>query len=444
MVQATTLRFSSSTRLDSWKSVAGYLGCSPRTAQRWFSEYNLPVRRVGNSSGRIFAYVDELDTWLRSRGESPSASYRHYSECPVLEMAPPDEKANRLRPSCAHFPFLIARHERSSELLAIAEKMWNTLSASDLGVITRLYREAIDSNPEDATAFAGVTTALIAGALFDNITISCSSIAARFALQQAREFDAGSAEVQTARAWVGFILERDRCGARQDFDRALARRRSFAPAVVGRALLHIADRELVDAASLLHDFTAQYPLSAPAMMLRCWVEYLAGDAASARHLVAQARRDGLTGSLLDALEATAIIDLNIPTKSIQPLQALAARWSVDCPHYSLLQGVLGYCYAVSGRGQDAHDMLRRITESAAGQDTEVAYPLALVALGLGDHAGALRWLGQSDSGRSLWSLGFEVDPILAPLRAAPQYQPLTQGSARQAPAQATSQLACVG
>ena len=80
MAQATTLRFTSQTRLDSWKSVAGYLGCSARTAQRWFSEYSLPVRRVGSGSGRIFAYVDEVESWLRNRGHSLPAAHQCFGQ----------------------------------------------------------------------------------------------------------------------------------------------------------------------------------------------------------------------------------------------------------------------------------------------------------------------------------------------------------------------------
>ena len=163
VVQATTLRFNPQTRLDSWKSVAGYLGCSPRTAQRWFSEYGLPVRRVGSGSGRVFAYVDEVDAWLRSRGHSLAAPRHALGTSTVLEMTPIDARMSGIQASGARIPFAAARFDRSCELLAVAEKMWNTLSASDLGVITRLYREAIDSNPEDAGAFAGITIALIAG-----------------------------------------------------------------------------------------------------------------------------------------------------------------------------------------------------------------------------------------------------------------------------------------
>ena len=60
------------TRLDTWKSIAQYLGRSARTVQRWRSEYGLPVRHLGGDATSVFAYTDELDKWLRGRNPSES------------------------------------------------------------------------------------------------------------------------------------------------------------------------------------------------------------------------------------------------------------------------------------------------------------------------------------------------------------------------------------
>jgi hypothetical protein len=53
-------------RLDSWKTIAGYLGREVRTAIRWEKEKGLPVHRVpGGKRHAVFAYPNELDDWLR-------------------------------------------------------------------------------------------------------------------------------------------------------------------------------------------------------------------------------------------------------------------------------------------------------------------------------------------------------------------------------------------
>lgn len=55
----------STDRLVSWKSIAAYLHCDVRTAQRWEQERALPVYRLpGKDRSSVFAYKQELDAWL--------------------------------------------------------------------------------------------------------------------------------------------------------------------------------------------------------------------------------------------------------------------------------------------------------------------------------------------------------------------------------------------
>jgi dipeptidyl aminopeptidase/acylaminoacyl peptidase len=52
-------------RLDSWKEIATYLHRDIRTVIRWERQRGLPVRRVpGAKRQAVFAYRDEIDTWL--------------------------------------------------------------------------------------------------------------------------------------------------------------------------------------------------------------------------------------------------------------------------------------------------------------------------------------------------------------------------------------------
>lgn len=55
-------------RLDSWKAIASYLNRDERTVRRWERELGLPIRRLPAGPGRsVFAYVAEVEEWLRSR-----------------------------------------------------------------------------------------------------------------------------------------------------------------------------------------------------------------------------------------------------------------------------------------------------------------------------------------------------------------------------------------
>ncbi|MGE0452095.1 MAG: tetratricopeptide repeat protein [Vicinamibacteria bacterium] len=55
-------------RLDSWKEIAGYLGRSVRTVQRWERQEGLPVHRLQHDKqGSVYALPAELDAWWETR-----------------------------------------------------------------------------------------------------------------------------------------------------------------------------------------------------------------------------------------------------------------------------------------------------------------------------------------------------------------------------------------
>jgi len=59
-------------RLDGWGKIASFLGCGIRTVQRWEKEAALPVRRLfKHRRSLVHAYRDELNYWLRARGNQP-------------------------------------------------------------------------------------------------------------------------------------------------------------------------------------------------------------------------------------------------------------------------------------------------------------------------------------------------------------------------------------
>ena len=53
--------------LNSWKEIAGYMGRSERTVQRWEKHFGLPVRRpAGKTRSAVIALPSELQDWSRS------------------------------------------------------------------------------------------------------------------------------------------------------------------------------------------------------------------------------------------------------------------------------------------------------------------------------------------------------------------------------------------
>jgi hypothetical protein len=59
--------------LQTWKEIATELNCGIRTAQRWERTLGLPVRRLGKGHrGRVVAFQDELQCWLRDSAKAPA------------------------------------------------------------------------------------------------------------------------------------------------------------------------------------------------------------------------------------------------------------------------------------------------------------------------------------------------------------------------------------
>ncbi|MEY2539332.1 MAG: hypothetical protein QOG67_3072, partial [Verrucomicrobiota bacterium] len=89
-------------------------------------------------------------------------------------------------------------------------------------------------------------------------------------------------------------------------------------------------------------------------------------------------------------------------------------------------GMLGRIYGIVGRKDEAQKILERLRQSRAQRYT-AAYSLALVALGLGDKAGALHWLEEGYRDRDGDALGvIRVDPLLASLHGDPRFEALVE------------------
>jgi tetratricopeptide (TPR) repeat protein len=405
-------------RIDTWKSIARYLGRSSRTVQRWHREYDLPVHRLGVDTGSVFAYADELDSWLRNRDRAPNNT--------LIEIPGPAFPRGhhfQSEPDRHHLTFDSPRipssgRQRSAALVAFAYKLWASVSNENLKMIAKCSREAIDLDPCNAEAFAVLSHALIAEGLMGILRIPAAYVSARAALERALEIDAELPETKCAAAWLKFVSDRDWHGAHRGFDDCRSQQLPCKRALVGRALLYIAEGCPREASGLLRESMQQNALDAQTAALYCWSEYLAEDYGDALTLVEEARASGQSGPVLDAVEALACIHCEKPDAYIPRIETLLA----DSPRHELVRGVFGYAFALNGQAQRANAILDVITHSVSAEKTADPYAIALVLMGLNEKHDAVQWLEQSYRNGSLWSLGFPCDPILKSLRDEPSYR----------------------
>jgi hypothetical protein len=379
-------------RLDSWKSIAGYLKRSPRTVQRWSGEYGLPVHHFGGGKGPVFAYAEELDAWL-SGFVQPNGNEQFAS----------DENIE-------------ARKGRSLELTADACEMWELCSEENLGRIAGLFRRAIDRYPGNAQAFIGLANAVTLAALLGVMRTSAAYPRAVEALQRAMRLQFEPLEAQCASAWLEMVHRRKWRQARDGFNEVLSKRPGSSHALSGQGLMHVAGGNLPLAAYCVQEAWERNTFASALNVLRCWVAYLSGDFERALELAAQARASGDHGSVSAAIEALALTQAGSVVRNLKRVEAIAGEF----PQSLVLQGALGYAYAVS----DQTGRAWKTIQSLQRMQGDSAYPQALVLTGLEEKHMAISNLEASYAEGSLWSLGLRFDPILNPLRDHPRFAAL--------------------
>jgi tetratricopeptide (TPR) repeat protein len=405
-------------RLDGWKSIARHFGRTTRTIQRWHSEYGLPIHRIGGYKSPIFAFAGELDEWMRNRGR---AFTNEADEVPKpAQLATPvalDESDHRKRNLDGRL-FSAVPKARASELVALANKMWGAVSERTLNRIAHLYSEAMNLDPRNADAFAGLSAALFSEGLMGCVRASAAYSTAKAALQRAVEINPELLDAIRAGAWLKLLSTRDWQGARRGFEETLHRQPGNPRGMVGMAMLHIAEGRPKEASGLLRKVVDSNPLNMAITSLSCWSDYLAGNYLDALIQIEEARARGHFGLVFDATEALASILLNGPGAQIERIEALC----MESPASQVLRGVLGCACGMAGQSKRANEILESIASTKAHKKIHEPYALALVHIGLNQRQEAVKQLERCYAEGSLWSVGFPCDPILAPLRDDPHFR----------------------
>lgn len=383
-------------RLDSWKSIAEYLERSPRTVQRWHSCHALPVHHFGGSKGSVFAYAEEIDRWLMSLAQHNA-----------LGVTVCDDS-------------LAARQSLSRDSVLRAHEMWESRTEENLPAIAGLYRKAIDQDPANTGALTGLANAMISATLHGVMDGVIAFPAAAEALRRTAQLDADEVEALCAAAWLRLIHERKGSQARSGFEEVLARQPDMSSALGGMGLTHVAEGDLDGARAWVWKAWQKNTLVPMFGALVCWVEYLAGASDAALDMAEQMRMSGGRGGTLAIIESLALI-LTVPSGvHLKRIAALALEY----PQSLTLQCVLAYQCSLSGKYSHAREIRDAIVLMNEQKKRSNAYGMALMAMGFGNNAEAIRWLETAFAEGSLWSLALRSDPILKPLRGDSRFEVL--------------------
>lgn len=421
-------------RLTSWKEIAAFLGRDERTAKRWESSRGLPVGRMpGAGHSSVFAYTDEIETWMRA-GEPAIASAKSTAE---------PEKSNGRLPARRYIggwialvaviiaaaggllefgrtaSFSPASQDAHTTDPAAAEyyrsglHAWQTRTPAGLALAVADFRRAVAQDPRFAAAYAGLADAYSLEAEFTAIPPRDAYPQAIAAAKRAIAIDPSLASAHAALAFAEFYWSRDTAAAEREFQRALALDPSSATAhhwyatflmTMGRsgtALEQIGKAESLDSESTAIPADKGLILfhagkTDQAIKLLTQIENEQPDFASPHRYLAviwlAENRD--TSYLRELkLEAQARRDFTDAT-----LADAGAKGLSNAGHVGMLRAIL-----------DVQRSLYR-----AGKES--AYALAVTSAKLGDDQQAIAYLSASVQRHETENIALAIDPPFAGLR----------------------------
>ena len=382
-------------RLDSWKAISKYLDRGLRTVQRWHTEYEMPVRRISGTTGAVFAFTSELNTWLQARSGTPELSSFHENESSQSDRS------------------------RSSELTQMGKRMSKHASEENMCTIATVFRKAINLDLDNAEAWAELAHIELVAALTCSISCSIAYPRADAALTHALDTDPRNITAITNLALYKLAFERDWEGSRMTYLRLEKGKYTYG-SLVGRALLKVVSGKLSEAKELLEEGAHLNPHDTPLSALLSWVLFLNRQYKDALAMVDTSRKCGDSGTLMTAVGVLAAIRNGNPNDALSQLEDLLAEKS----NRAILSAIREYGFAVAGHSERAKAALQDLTAETSKDSHGIAYPIALICIALGEKQKAVQWLKRSYLDGSLWSLALHLDPNMDPLRGYPDFESL--------------------
>lgn len=379
---------SESRRLESWKEISTHLKRTVRTVQRWERSEGLPVHRhVHQDQSSVYAFVEELDTWLQARSVSLREGTRgegHGSDVRLI-----------VRDAVLRGRFLLS-----------------TRTAEGLLAAVRSFQAAVAHDPTDPVGYAHLAEAYCALSGNEIWSPEDGFAKSRAAALQALSLDPHLAQAHASLGMVHNMYDWDWKRSEERFQAAIACDPGYAPAYHWRGLMFINSGRPREAQEPLQRAAELDPLS-PAIA-----------ANMGRPLLFLGKYDEAITKFQKAFDldcrfwmAHVFISWAHAACGRHEASIEAAGLAVnDADGISVPRVVLAEACARAGQAASAGDLLE--STLADGSIRYLSpYRIARVHLGLGDVANAFEWLDRALLDRSLGSTTcLSHDPALESVR----------------------------
>lgn len=298
---------------------------------------------------------------------------------------------------------------------------WNKRTDKGLKKGLEYFRQAITLDPTFAEAYVGVADSYATLGLYAVLPPKEAFPAAKEAAKRALEMDDGLAEAHATMGFIHFYYDWNGVDATDEFHRALAGNPNYAMAHswYGESLAAMGryPEAVAEAQRALEDD----PLSLIIGSNAGWTLSLAGKGDEAIEILKKAieidpgfpRTHYRLGRAYEQKKSYAM--------AISELEQAVSLSGGD-PCY---KGSLGHAYAVSGKTNQARNVLQDL-ERRTGQQYVPAYAIALVYAGLGDKEQAVSWLRKAYDDRATSMAFIKLDPELSSLHSDSRFEQLSQ------------------
>jgi serine/threonine-protein kinase len=292
---------------------------------------------------------------------------------------------------------------------------WNKRTGDGLRKGIAFFREAIESDPSFASAYAGMADCFIT--LGTNIPLPPRETMpkAKAAAMKAIEIDDALAEPWASLGAVRWWFEWDWEGAEEAYRRAIELNPNYATAHDGYAMLLSARGRFSDAVEQITKACDLDPLSLISAVHAGWPFFFAGDYESAIRRFRKALE-------LDEhfVPAHGWLGLALGQQSRFDEALDAFHRALEVERISILKAMLAHTHAVAGHRDQALALLEELEQEKKERYIS-PYDIAMIHTGLGDVPRALEHLRAAVEDRSAWLVFLDVDPRLEGLRHLPAF-----------------------
>lgn len=414
-------------RLSSWKEIASFLDRDERTVKRWESDRGLPVHRVpGAGRAAVFAYADEIESWLRGErgtsdaGETPeaSATRRRWPRAAyaglvllagaalaagVVSYAVWKQTSHSAAPLHTRDPVAV-------DLYRSGLHEWQTRTPSGLHRAIADFRHAIARDPGFAEAWVGLADAYNLEGEFSGAPQDRDYSSAATAARQAIALDPSLAGGHAAFAFAEFYGVRDVAGAQREFRRAVTLDPKSAVAHHWYATFLMTMGNSGAALSEIEEAESLDPESTAIPADKGFILFHAGRTAEAIRLLRQLEEDNPEFVSPHGYLATIAFNMNDDENFARELRSVALT-----RHDTT--GVAVADAAAQGLARGGHaGMLRalyNVRQKLFAKSQATAFDLAATCAKLNDEVCARAYLAMSVARREPQSIALRIDPPFA-------------------------------